>query len=144
VRPPPRLLLLEESYPEVKLLKQVKGVGTRIALTFLLTLEDPRRFRKSRDVGCYPGLQPGRRNSGQSHPQMHIDKEGDPCLRTLRVQGAQHSLGQFGADRDLWRWGLRPGRARWKERKEAGQHRHGTKASGKPYNSPRVAVTAVA
>ena len=29
----------------------------------LLTLEDPQRFRKSRDVGCYLGLQPGRRNS---------------------------------------------------------------------------------
>jgi transposase len=77
--------LAEESYPEVKLLKQVKG--TRIALTFLLTLEDPHRFRKSRDVGCYLGLQPGRRNSGQSEPQMHISKEGDPYLRTRLVQG---------------------------------------------------------
>jgi len=48
------------------LLKQVKGVGTLIALTFLLTLKDPLRFGKSRDVGCYLGLQPGRRKSGQS------------------------------------------------------------------------------
>jgi transposase len=64
--------LAERSYPEVALLKQVKGVGTLIGLTFLLTLEDPHRFRKSRDVGCYLGLQPGRRNSGQSQPQMHI------------------------------------------------------------------------
>src|SRR5207237_105997 len=47
--------LAEENYPEVKLLKQVKGVGTLIALTFLLTLEDAHRFRKSRDVGCYLG-----------------------------------------------------------------------------------------
>jgi transposase len=60
--------LAQQSYPNVALLKQVKGVGTLIALTFLLTLEDPRRFRKSRDVGCYLGLQPGRRNSGQSEP----------------------------------------------------------------------------
>ena len=50
------------------LLKQVKGVGTLIALTYTLTLEDPHRFGKSRDVGCYLGLQPGRRNSGQSEP----------------------------------------------------------------------------
>ena len=99
--------LAEESYPQVKLLKQVKGVGTLIALTFLLTLEDPHRFRKSRDVGCYLGLQPGRRNSGQSQPQMHISKEGDPYLRTLLVQGAQHILGPFGPDCDLRRWGLR-------------------------------------
>src|SRR2546421_4507347 len=99
--------LAQESYPQVALLKQVKGVGTLIALTFLLTLEDPHRFRKSRDVGCYLGLQPGRRNSGQSEPQMRISKEGDPYLRTLLVQGAHHILGPFGADSDLRRWGLK-------------------------------------
>lgn len=99
--------LAEENYPQVKLLKQIKGVGTLIALTFLLTLEDPHRFGKSRDVGCYLGLQPGRRNSGQSEPQLHISKEGDPYLRTLLVQGAQHILGPFGSDCDLRRWGLK-------------------------------------
>jgi transposase len=99
--------LAEQSYPQVGLLKQIKGVGTLIALTFLLTLEDPHRFSKSRDVGCYLGLQPGRRNSGQSEPQMHISKEGDPYLRTLLVQGAQHILGPFGVDCDLRRWGLK-------------------------------------
>jgi len=99
--------LAQQSYPQVALLKQIKGVGTLIALTFLLTLEDPHRFGKSRDVGCYLGLQPGRRNSGQSQPQMHISKEGDPYLRTLLVQGAQHILGPFGVDCDLRRWGLK-------------------------------------
>src|ERR1035438_8351165 len=99
--------LAQQSYPQVALLKQIKGVGTLIGLTFLLTLEDPHRFRKSRDVGCYLGLQPGRRNSGQSEPQLHISKEGDPYLRTLLVQGAQHILGPFGVDCDLRRWGLK-------------------------------------
>src|SRR5207302_3126011 len=99
--------LAQQSYPKVALLKQIKGVGTLIALTYMLTLEDPHRFRKSRDVGCYVGLQPGRRNSGQSEPQMHISKEGDPYLRTLLVQGAHHILGPFGADSDLRRWGLK-------------------------------------
>src|SRR5207302_780618 len=54
-----------------------------------------------------PELQQGRRNSGQSEPQMHISKEGDPYLRTLLVQGAQHILGPFGVDCDLRRWGLK-------------------------------------
>jgi transposase len=99
--------LAQLSYPQVALLKQIKGVGTLIALTYMLTLEDPHRFRKSRDVGSYLGLQPGRRNSGQSEPQMHISKEGDPYLRTLLVQGAQHILGPFGVDCDLRRWGLK-------------------------------------
>jgi transposase len=99
--------LAEETYPEVALLKQVKGVGTLIALTYILTLEDPRRFRKSRDAGCYVGLQPGRRNSGQSEPQLHITREGDSYLRMVLVQGAQHILGPFGEDSDLRRWGLK-------------------------------------
>jgi len=99
--------LAQSSYPQVELLKQIKGVGTLIALTFLLTLEDPHRFGKSREVGSYLGLQPGRRNSGQREPQLHISKEGDPYLRTLLVQGAQHILGPFGIDCDLRRWGLK-------------------------------------
>src|SRR5579864_9187118 len=77
-----------EVHPEVALLKQVKGVGTLIALTYVLTVGDPHRFRRSRDVGCYLGLRPGRRNSGSSQPQLHISKEGDRYLRTLLVQGA--------------------------------------------------------
>ena len=68
--------LVQESYPQVALLKQIKGVGTLIALTFLLTLEDPHRFPKSRDVGCYLGLQPGRRNSGQSSRRCTSARKG--------------------------------------------------------------------
>lgn len=84
--------MAKETYPEVARLKQVKGVGNLIALAFVLTIEDPHRFRKSRDVGCFLGLRPGRRNSGQSQPQM---------------QGAHYILGPFGEDCDLRRWGLR-------------------------------------
>jgi transposase len=96
----------QDRYPEVALLKQVKGVGTLIALTDVLTLEDPRRFRKSRDAGCYVKLQPGRRNFGQCEPLLH-SKEGDPYLRTLLAQGAHHILGPFGEDCDLRRWGMK-------------------------------------
>src|SRR6266853_484084 len=99
--------IARESYPQVELLKQVKGVGTQIALTFVLTLEDPQRFPKSREVGCFLGLRPGRRDSGESHPQMRISKEGDRYLRTMLVQGAHYILGPFGEDSDLRRWGLR-------------------------------------
>ena len=99
--------IAKEVYPEVFLLKQVKGVGTQIALTYVLTLEDPHRFPKSREVGCFLGLRPGRRNSGQSEPQRHISKEGDRYLRTMLVQGAHYILGPFGEDSDLRRWGLK-------------------------------------
>ena len=99
--------LCQTRYPETQRLKQVHGVGTLIALAFVLTVEDPHRFRKSRAVGCYVGLRPKRRQSGQSRPQLGITKEGDVYLRTLLVQGAHHVLGPFGKDSDLRRWGLK-------------------------------------
>ena len=149
--------LAQERYPQTALLTQIKGVGTLIALTFLLTLEDPHRFGKSRDVGGYLGLQPGRRNSGQSEPQLHISKEGDPYLRTLLVQGAQHILGPFGPDCDLRRWGLKlaeRGGRNGKKRAIVATARklavllHHLWVSGEVYeplhNSCRVAVTAAA
>jgi transposase len=99
--------IAKESYPQAELLKQVKGVGTQIALTYVLTLDDPHRFPKSREVGGFLGLCPGRRDSGESQPQMRISKEGDRYLRTMLVQGAHYILGPFGADSDLRRWGLK-------------------------------------
>jgi transposase len=101
--------IAREVYPEVSLLKQVKGVGTQIALTYVLTIEDPYRFAKSREVGCFLGLKPGRRNSGDSEPQKRISKEGDRYLRTMMVQGAHYILGPFGEDSDLRRWGRKLG-----------------------------------
>ena len=99
--------IAKEVYPQVSLLKQVKGVGTQIALTYVLTIEDPHRFLKSREVGCFLGLKPGRRNSGESEPQKGISKEGDRYLRTIMVRGAHYILGPFGEDSDLRRWGLK-------------------------------------
>jgi transposase len=94
-------------YPETKLLQQVSGVGTLIALTFVLTIKDPARFRKSREVGCYVGMRPKSRDSGESQPQLGISKEGDVYLRKLLVQGAHYILGRRGPDTDLMRWGLK-------------------------------------
>jgi transposase len=92
-------------YPETEQLRQVSGVGPLIALTFVLTIEDPTRFEKSRDVGCYVGLRPKRSESGESQPQLPITKEGDVYLRKLLVQGAHHIVSERGPDTDLQRFG---------------------------------------
>lgn len=99
--------IARSEYPETELLRQVSGVGTLIALTFVLTVEDRERFQKSRDVGCYVGLRPKRNSSGESEPQLGITKEGDLYLRKMLVQGAHCILGRRGPDTDLKRWGLR-------------------------------------
>ena len=96
-----------EVHPEVALLKQVKGVGTLIALTYVLTVGRSAPVSPKPRRGVLSGLRPGRRNSGSSQPQLHISKEGDSYLRTLMVQGAHYILGPFGQDSDLRRWGLK-------------------------------------
>lgn len=94
-----------EPYPETKLLRQVKGVGPITALAFVLTLEDPHRFRDSRTVGAYLGLVPSKSQSGGRDPQQHISKRGDELLRRLLVSCAHYILGPFGEDSDLRRHG---------------------------------------
>jgi transposase len=94
-----------EHYPETELLRQVEGIGPLTALTFVLTLEDPYRFEKSRAVGAYLGLVPARDQSGDRDPQKHISKEGDEMLRKLLVSSAHYILGPFGHDSDLRRHG---------------------------------------
>jgi transposase len=95
----------KERYPETELLRQVEGIGTLTALTFVLTLEDPYRFEKSRSVGAYLGLVPATDRSGDSDPQKRISKEGDQMLRKLLVGSAHYVLGPFGSDSDLRRHG---------------------------------------
>jgi len=60
------------SYPETDLLRQVEGVGALTALTFVLSLEDPYRFERSRSVGAYLGLVPASEKSGDRDPQKRI------------------------------------------------------------------------
>ncbi len=95
----------EEHYPETELLRQVEGVGVLTALTFVLTLEDPYRFAKSRTLGAYLGLVPATDQSGDRDPQKRISKEGDEMLRKLLVGSAHYILGPFGSDSDLRRHG---------------------------------------
>jgi transposase len=95
----------EEHYPETDLLRQVEGIGTLTALTFVLTLEDPYRFERSRSVGAYLGLVPATDRSGDRDPQKRISKEGDEMLRRLLVGSSHYILGPFGSDSDLRRPG---------------------------------------
>ena len=92
-------------YPETAYLMQITGVGVLTALTFVLTIEDPTRFSRVRDVGAYLGLVPKRDQSGEVDKQLRITKAGDSYLRRLLVGAAQYILGPFGKDCDLKRHG---------------------------------------
>ena len=92
-------------YPETRQLRQVGGVGLLTALCYVLTIEDPARFQRSRAVGVYLGLSPRQDQSGARQSQLRITKCGDTMLRRLLVTAAHYILGPFGPDCDLRRWG---------------------------------------
>ena len=97
--------MARKKYPETGALRQVKGVGALTSLAFVLTIENPERFQKSRDVGPYLGLVPKQDESGESSPQLRITKTGDPMVRRLLVGSGHYILGPFGEDCDLRRHG---------------------------------------
>lgn len=98
-------VMARERYPETGALTQVSGVGTVVALTYVLTLEDPTRFRKSRDVGPALGLVPRRDQSGETDKHLPITKTGDEYLRSLLVESAQCVLRRATRTSDLKDWG---------------------------------------
>ena len=62
---------------------------------------------KSRSVGAYLGLRPGRDQSGSSDPERGISKTGNGYMRRLLVQSAHYTLSRHGEDSALRAWGLR-------------------------------------
>ena len=99
--------IARERYPETARLEEVPGVGTLTAATFVLTIAEPRRFARSREVGGYVGLRPRQQQSGARNPQLGITKAGDRYLRTLLVQSAHCVLRRYAPDTALKRWGLK-------------------------------------
>ena len=97
--------LITARYPVARQLQQPAGVGPLTALAYVLLIDDPRRFRRSRDAGAYFGLVPRLDESSTASPQLRISKAGDGLGRRLLVSAAQYILGPFGPPCDLRRHG---------------------------------------
>lgn len=94
-----------EAHPEALHLQQPTGVGAITSIAFVRSIENPGRFKRSRDVGAYFGLVPKLDDSSDSSPQLHITKAGDPLVRRYLVSAARYILGPFGPECDLRRHG---------------------------------------
>jgi transposase len=99
------LTAIRTTYPVAQQLQQIAGVGPITALTFVLLVDNPARFARSRDVGAYFGLVPRLDESSSATPQLRITKAGDPLARRLLVSAAHYILGPFGPPSDLRRHG---------------------------------------
>jgi transposase len=88
-------------------LMTVPGVGPVVALSFIATLDDVRRFQRARDVGAFLGLTPRRHQSGEVDWSGRISKCGDRDLRRLLYSAATTLITQVRKTSPLRTWALR-------------------------------------
>ena len=111
--------LLEErasTDPVCSRLMSVPGVGPITALTFTASVEDPKRFARSEDVGAYAGLVPRRSQSGERDVRGNISKAGDPMLRRSLYEAANIMLCRVQRPFALQQWGQRIAEAKGNKR----------------------------
>jgi len=111
--------LLEEraaADPVCSRLMSVPGVGPITSLTFTASIEDPRRFARSEDVGAYAGLAPRRSQSGERDVRGNISKAGDPMLRRALYEAANIMLCRVQRPFAMQIWGTRIAEAKGQKR----------------------------
>jgi transposase len=87
-------------------LMTIPGVGKLTALAFTAAVDDPERFRRSRDIGAYLGLVPRRYQSGEVDYTGSISKCGDRRTRTLLYEAANVMLTRYKGPLKLRDWAL--------------------------------------
>jgi transposase len=99
--------IIKKKYPTAQLLQSINGVGPLTSLAFVLTIDDPKKFAKSRSVGAFLGLVPRRDQSGNNDKQLPITKAGSKLLRSLLINCANYILSSKGEDNQIKRFGLK-------------------------------------
>ncbi|MBR1034496.1 transposase, partial [Bradyrhizobium liaoningense] len=83
----------------------VPGIGPLTALAFVVTIDNPARFRHSADVGAYLGLTPRHYQSGEVDRTRRISKRGNHQVRTYLFEAANVLLTVVRRGSALKRWG---------------------------------------
>ena len=81
-----------QSHAEAARLMTHPGVGPVTALAFAVTLGPVARFRRSKQVVSYLGLNPKEHSSGGHQHMSSISKQGNTMMRWLLVEAAQTAV----------------------------------------------------
>jgi transposase len=93
--------------PRTRLLMTTPGVGVIVALTFVAAIDDPGRFRSSKQVGAHFGLTPRKYQSGETDVSGRISKIGDGSVRTALYEAAHVILTRPVEGSALKSWAMR-------------------------------------
>lgn len=114
-----RLRDLARKDADCRIMMTMPGVGPLVALTVKSAIDDPARFRSSKDVGPWVGLTPRRHQSGETDIVGQISRAGDVGMRTALYQAATVAMHR-GKPSWLKAWGLRVARRRGMKRAVVG------------------------
>ena len=102
-----KVMKLARNNAQVRRFMTAPGIGPVTALCFLATIDDPRRFKRSRSVGAYVGLTTRRYASGEIDWTGRISKCGDKMLRSYLYEAANVLLTRVAKWSALKAWGIR-------------------------------------
>ena len=80
------------THPGVALLMTIPGVGPRTAEAVMAYINDPRRFRRTNQVGTYFGLIPEQDQSASVNRLGHITRQGPSVVRWLLTEAAWQGI----------------------------------------------------
>ncbi|MFV0385287.1 IS110 family transposase [Paracoccus sp. (in: a-proteobacteria)] len=111
-----RLRRIARADRTVRLMMTVPGVGAIVALQVKAGIDDPARFRSSKNVGPHFGLTPRREQSGERDVVGAISAAGDRNVRTALFQAATVMLYRSRAKSWLRTWGMQVAKRRGMKR----------------------------
>ena len=107
-----KVMAMARREPVVRRLMTVPGVGPITALCYFATIDDPSRFKQSRNVGAYLGLTTRRYASGEIDRTGRISKCGDAMMRSYLYEAANVLLTRVAKWSALKAWGMRVAKRR--------------------------------
>jgi transposase len=83
---------MAQSNSRTRLLMSTPAVGPIVSLTYASAIDDPVRFRSSKQVGAHFGMTPKKHQSGETDYTGRISKIGDSSVRTALYEAAHIML----------------------------------------------------
>ena len=130
-----------------RLLMSTPAVGPIVALTYAAAIDDPARFKSSKQAGSHFGLTPKKYQSGETDRSGRISKIGDASVREALYQAAHVMLTKPVKDcSELKGWAMRIARRAGMNKAKVALARklavilHRMLANGTPFNPAAAAA----
>jgi len=142
-----RVRAMARSNARTRLLMSTPAVGPIVALTYAAAIDDPARFKSSKQAGSHFGLTPKKYQSGETDRSGRISKIGDASVREALYQAAHVMLTKPVKDcSELKGWAMRIARRAGMNKAKVALARklavilHRMLANGTPFNPAAAAA----